>query len=220
MHVSNTGERHALTIRQPLNRSCGADRTLRLPGAPEKYRANNASTVGRLREPPLSILWGFFRLWRHMPECGKQVQLSSPTYALPPEVLPSHRQGLPSSIRSVQAGKPLQLRPSPLLLTPFTPFTLMPQPDCRLFGTQLMPSYCRGLRAGDCGSPPIQCRRRFRARRSEWLLLDRADRHDFLVPSCTAKGHLGWRARSVSWKSGSRALARATGPFRPLARLV
>src|SRR5256886_15378734 len=87
---------------------------LRLPCAPERYRANSENTPRRLRELRFSTPSGFARLSRHMQEYATRFLLSSSTCASLREASPRHRRGLLSSIRLIQAEKPLQLRPSPL----------------------------------------------------------------------------------------------------------
>src|SRR6476661_3807793 len=84
---------------------------LRLPCAPERYRANSDYTPRRLRERRFSTPSGFARLSRHMQECATRFQLSSSRCASLPEALPRHRRALLSSIPLIQAEKPLQLRP-------------------------------------------------------------------------------------------------------------
>src|SRR5712671_3418179 len=86
---------------------------LRLPGAPERYRANSEYTPRRLRERRFSTPSGFARLSRHMQEYATRFQLSSSTCASLREASQRHRRGLLSSIRLIRAEKPLQLRPLP-----------------------------------------------------------------------------------------------------------
>jgi hypothetical protein len=85
---------------------------LRLPCAPERYRANSDYTPRRLRERRFSTPSGFARLSRRMRECETQFQLSSSMCASLPGALPWHRRGLPSSIRLIRVEKLLQLRAS------------------------------------------------------------------------------------------------------------
>jgi hypothetical protein len=85
----------------------------RLPCAPERYRGNSEYTPRRLRGRRSSTPSGLARLSRHMQEYVTRFQLSSSRCASLREASQWHRRALLSSIRLIQAEKPLQLRPSP-----------------------------------------------------------------------------------------------------------
>jgi hypothetical protein len=85
----------------------------RLPCAPERYRGNSEYTPRRLRGRRFSTPSGLARLSRHMQEYVTRFQLSSSRCASLREASQWHRRALLSSIRLIQAEKPLQLRPSP-----------------------------------------------------------------------------------------------------------
>jgi hypothetical protein len=92
----------------------GGSSALRLPCAPARYRANSASTPRRPRAQPFSTLSGLARLSRRMQECAKRSRPSLTTCASLREASRRHCQGLPSSIQSSLAEKPLQLHASRL----------------------------------------------------------------------------------------------------------
>src|SRR6478672_7804021 len=103
---------------------------LRLPCAPERYCANSEYTPRRLRERRFSTLSGFARLSWHRQEYATRFQLSSSTCASLREASQRRRRGLLSSIRLIQAEKPLQLRPLPFPHS-YTPlFILMRSLEC------------------------------------------------------------------------------------------
>ena len=86
----------------------------RLLCAPERYSANSENNPRRLRELRFSTPSGFARLSRHMQGYATRFQPSSSTCASLREASQRRRRGLLSSIRLIQAEKPLQLRASPL----------------------------------------------------------------------------------------------------------
>ena len=71
---------------------------LRLPCAPERYRANSEYTPRRLRERRFSTSSGFARLSQHMQEYATRFQLSPSMCASLREASQRHRRGPLSSI--------------------------------------------------------------------------------------------------------------------------
>jgi hypothetical protein len=107
---------------------------LRLLCAPERYSANSENNPRRLRELRFSTPSGFARLSRHMQGYAMRFQLSSSTCASLREARQRRRRELLSSIRLIQAEKPLQFCPLPVssLVHAHRRFPTRTRPECCL----------------------------------------------------------------------------------------